>query len=230
MKGRLIVALDVRTLQQAKALVDKLYPTVKIFKIGNQLFTQAGPEAVSIISRKRGKVFLDLKFHDIPNTVSSAIKNACAMGVHIVNLHASGGAEMMKAAVKARGTRKTPLLLAVTMLTSIDKKEMHNIGMPRTTLSQVKRLALLARKCGMDGVVCSGQEVDIVRRACGRDFVVLVPGVRPAGVQTQDQKRVVTPAFAASKGVDYIVVGRPITKSRHPLKAAQQINSVLQVS
>ena len=223
-RAKLVVALDVDSLQEAKTLVDRLYPATKIFKIGSQLFTQAGPEAVSMVHKKGAEVFLDLKFHDIPNTVAGAVKRACAMRVFITNLHASGGAAMMKAAVKARGKSRTPLLLAVTVLTSIDKKELCAIGISRTPLAQVQRLALLAKRCGMDGVVCSGREIDAVRKLCGKDFIVLTPGIRTAeNANAQDQKRIMTPAAAAKKSSDYIVVGRPIIKAKNPLAVAKKI-------
>ena len=221
---KLLAALDVGSLQKAEKLVDILYPVVKIFKIGSQLFTQAGPEAVNMVQKKGASVFLDLKFHDIPNTVASAIKRACAMRVLIVNLHASGGAAMMKAAVKARGKRRTPLLLAVTVLTSINKKELCATGISRTPLAQVKRLAVLAKSCGMDGVVCSGREIDTIRKSCGKGFVVLTPGIRLAeDTAMQDQKRVMTPAIAAKKGSDYIVLGRPVIRAKNPLAVAEKI-------
>ena len=221
---RLVVALDTDSLQEAKELVDILYPTAKIFKIGSQLFTQEGPEAVKMVHKKGAEVFLDLKFHDIPNTVAGAVKRAGAMQVFMTNLHASGGAAMMKAAVKVRGKSRTPILLAVTILTSIDKKELRAIGIARTPIAQVQRLALLAKKCGMDGVVCSGREIDAVRKVCGKDFIVLTPGIRAVeNAGAQDQKRIMTPVIAAQKGSDYIVVGRPITKAENPLTVAKKI-------
>jgi orotidine-5'-phosphate decarboxylase len=220
---KLIVALDVDTLKKAKSLVDRLYPAVKIFKIGSQLFTKEGPEAVRMVRKKGAQVFLDLKFHDIPNTVAQAVESARGHGVFILNIHASGGSEMMKAAVLARGKNKKPFLLAVTMLTSMDKRELVNIGIPGTPLVQVKKLAMLAKKCGMDGVVCSGHEIDLVRRSCGRDFIVLTPGIRPPGCSVQDQKRTMTPDVAAKKGADYIVVGRPVTQAKDPLESAKNI-------
>ena len=222
-RTKLIVALDVNSLQEAKTLVDMLYPAVTIFKIGSQLFTLAGPEAVRMVRQKGAEVFLDLKFHDIPNTVANSVKAACQMRVFITNLHASGGAMMMKAAVKARGKRKTPMLLAVTMLTSIDKKGLRVIGISHTPLAQVKRLALLAKRCGMDGVVCSGHEIDTVRNACGETFIILTPGIRPIGTKEQDQKRIMTPSLAKAKGTDYIVVGRPVTQARDPLTSVRAI-------
>jgi orotidine-5'-phosphate decarboxylase len=227
-KPKLIAALDVDSVERAKKIVDILYPEVKIFKIGSQLFTRSGPAAVKMVRKKGAKVFLDLKFHDIPNTVACAVREAKSHGVFMLNVHASGGAEMMRAAVNARGKSKTPLLLAVTVLTSMDKKELGNIGVFRRPSAQVRKLSLLAKECGMDGVVCSGQEIGIVRKACGRSFIVLTPGIRPVSKSLQDQKRVVTPEAAARKGADYIVVGRPIIKAKHPLQEAKNINSVFQ--
>jgi orotidine-5'-phosphate decarboxylase len=225
-KPKLIVALDVDSIEKAKKLVDMLYPEVKIFKIGSQLFTKSGPAVVKMVCKKGAKVFLDLKFHDIPNTVACAVRAVKEYGVFMLNVHGLGGAEMMRAAVKARGRNKTPLLLAVTVLTSMDKKEMRNIGIFRAPSAQVEKLALMAKASGMDGVVCSGHEIEIVKKACGRYFIVLTPGVRPASRSLQDQKRVVTPEAAARKGADYIVMGRPIIQANRPLEKAKNINSI----
>ncbi|MDD5504733.1 MAG: orotidine-5'-phosphate decarboxylase [Candidatus Omnitrophica bacterium] len=227
-KTQLIVALDVDTLAQARRLVDMLYPDVSIFKVGSQLFTGSGRDSVAMVRKKGADVFLDLKFHDIPNTVAGAVRQACSMGVLITNVHALGGRAMMEAAFQARGRQKKPLLLAVTMLTSMDRGELENVGIARAPRSQIKKLALLAKDCGMDGVVCSGREIDVIRQACGKDFIVLTPGIRPPyWVSDQDQKRVVTPHQASNKGADYIVVGRPIAKSKNPLKSARDILSDL---
>jgi orotidine-5'-phosphate decarboxylase len=223
MKERLIVALDVDSIKQARRLVSILYPTVKIFKIGSQLFTKAGPESIETVHAKGAKVFLDLKFHDIPNTVEQAIKSVCQMGVLLTNIHASGGADMMKQAVKARPTKKKTILLAVTVLTSLDKQALRQTGINSMPLEHVKKLALLAKSCGMDGVVCSGQEIEAVRKACGSNFIILVPGIRTQIKHAQDQKRIITPAAAIKQGADYIVVGRPITQARDPLAEAEQI-------
>jgi orotidine-5'-phosphate decarboxylase len=222
MKNRLIVALDTDSQQRAEVLVDKLYPMVKIFKIGSQLFTIAGPKAVAMVQKKGAKVFLDLKFHDIPNTVASAVRAAKAMGVFMLNVHASGGSQMMKEAVSARG-KNGPLLLAVTVLTSLDKKGLKDIGVKSSPVEQVKRLALLAKKTGMGGVVCSAQEIEAVRKACKRNFIIVTPGIRPKEAKAADQKRVQTPEYAASSGADYIVVGRPITEAKDPYCAARAI-------
>ncbi|MFA5069256.1 MAG: orotidine-5'-phosphate decarboxylase [Candidatus Omnitrophota bacterium] len=223
-RTRLIVALDVDTLTKAGRLVGALYPDVSIFKIGSQLFTKSGPASVAMVRERGAEVFLDLKFHDIPNTVAGAVRQASSMGVMITNIHALGGKAMMESAFQARGRRKTPLLLAVTILTSMDQKELDSIGVTRGSRAQVKKLALLAQDCGMDGVVCSGQEIGMIRNVCGKDFIVLTPGIRPAfSAFNQDQKRVVTPRQASDEGADYIVVGRPVTESKDPLKAARNI-------
>jgi orotidine-5'-phosphate decarboxylase len=213
----------VDTLQKARALVDKLYPVVKIFKIGNQLFTKAGPEAVRMVRRKGAKVFLDLKFHDIPNTVANSIAQAGSMGAFITNIHASGGKEMMKAAVLARKKKKYPIILAVTVLTSLDKDNLKSVGVNSMPESQVRRLALLAKKAGVDGVVCSAHEINTIRKICGRGFIILTPGIRLAKGDTQDQKRPATAGFAAEQGADYIVTGRPVISSKNPFSAARAI-------
>ena len=225
-KPELIVALDVDTIERAEKLVDILYPEVKIFKIGSQLFTKSGPAAVKMVRKKGAKVFLDLKFHDIPNTVACAVQEAKSHEVFMLNVHASGGTGMLRAAVKARGKSKTPLLLAVTVLTSMDQQELGNIGILRAPSAQVKKLALLAKGCGMDGVVCSGHEIGIVRKACGKNFIILTPGIRPINSDEQDQKRIMTPESATRQGCNYIVVGRPIIKAKRPLQEAKNINSV----
>ena len=222
MKDRLIVALDVAALKEAKALVEELYPLVKIFKVGSQLFTACGPEAIKMIDKKGARVFLDLKFHDIPNTAALAIKAAKDMGVFMVNLHASGGKNMLEAAVSARG-RRGPILLAVTVLTSLDAKGLRDIGVKRSPLAYAKSLALLAKSCGLDGIVCSAREITAIKRACGSRFIIVTPGIRLAKGKRGDQKRVATPQYAFRSGADYIVVGRPITKSKDPLSAARAI-------
>jgi len=221
MKERLIVALDVDSLKKATRLVDTLYPAVKIFKIGSQLFTKAGPEAVKMVHKKRAKVFLDLKFHDIPSTVFLAIEQACSMGIFMVNVHASGGRVMMQRAAEAK--KRPSIILAVTVLTSLDKKALSAIGINRSPLSQAERLAILAKSSGLDGVVCSGNEIRAIRKACGTKFIIVTPGIRPLTSGAQDQKRVITPELAISYGADYIVVGRPVTQAKNPLYAANEI-------
>jgi len=223
MNKNLIVALDVDSLKKAKALVDLLSPYVDIFKVGNQLFTRYGPEAIKMIQRKGARVFLDLKFHDIPNTVANALKAAKEMGVFMVNIHAFGGKDMIQAAVASRGRSKKPIIVAVTVLTSLGKKGLETIGVKRSPTAQVKRLALLARSSKADGVVCSPQEVAAIRKACGDKFVIVTPGIRPAYSVKYDQKRTATPQYAIEQGADYIVVGRPITGAKEPVSAARTI-------
>jgi len=229
MKDRLIVALDLFSLEEAKTLVDKLYPVVRIFKVGSQLFTSAGPAAIDIIHKKGAKIFLDLKFHDIPNTVAQAVKAAKEMNVFMLNVHASGGKEMMEAAVAAKG-KDGPILLAVTVLTSLDEPALKGIGIDKSPLAQAKDLALLARSSGMDGVVSSAHEITAIRKACGDKFVIVTPGIRPNEAEKQDQKRTATPEYALRNGADYIVVGRPVTQAEDPVFAAraiiEQIHSV----
>ncbi|MFH1868910.1 MAG: orotidine-5'-phosphate decarboxylase [Candidatus Omnitrophota bacterium] len=225
MREKLIVALDVDNLKKAKVLVDKLYPFIKIFKVGSELFTACGPQAIEMLHKKKAKVFLDLKFHDIPNTVASAVKMARGMGVFMLNVHALGGKQMLKASVSAKGKGKSPILLAVTVLTSMDTGELRRTGIKKSPLAQVKALAFLARSTGVDGVVCSAKEIKTIRKACGKNFIIVTPGIRPAGSKSQDQKRVVTPERAISDGADYLVVGRPITEARDPLAAAKAIIS-----
>lgn len=229
-KDRLIVALDVDSLRQALALVNILHDLVGMFKIGSQLFTAAGPEIVSEIVRTGNRVFLDLKFHDIPNTVASAAVAATRLGVSIFNVHASGGREMMRRttdAVSEVATNeglKRPSVIAVTVLTSSDATMLSEVGIGSGPETQVRRLSLLAEASGMDGVVASPHEVAVVRSTVmSSGFLIVTPGVRPAGAALDDQKRVMTPAQAIRAGADYIVVGRPITSAKDPVESAWQI-------
>jgi orotidine-5'-phosphate decarboxylase len=222
MKDSLIVALDTDNLKQARCLVERLCPVVKIFKVGSQLFTSAGPKAIEIIHKNKAKVFLDLKFHDIPNTVAKAVEAAMAMNVFMINVHALGGKEMMQAAAKAKG-KTGPLLLAVTVLTSLNREDLSHVGISKTPLQQVRRLSLLAKQCCLDGVVCSSQEITTVKKACGDNFLIVTPGIRLGDADKQDQKRVSTAEFAIRQGADYIVVGRPIAEAKDPLAAAKAI-------
>ncbi|MFH0732814.1 MAG: orotidine-5'-phosphate decarboxylase [Candidatus Omnitrophota bacterium] len=230
MNNKIIVALDVDSLEKAKELVDKLYPTIKIFKIGSELFTAAGPEAVKMVKAAGADVFLDLKFHDIPNTVAKAIKAACKLHPIMLNIHASGGSEMIKAAagaIKSLPKDRRPVLLAVTVLTSMDKSALNKLGISRPPIRQVMYLAKLAKQSGADGVVCSPQEISAVRAACGRNFVIVTPGVRPATSAAFDQKRIATPQWALKKGADFIVIGRPITEAIDPAKAARELSTTV---
>ena len=229
-KDRLIVALDVSTERRARELVDSLRAIVGMFKVGSQLFTIAGPGIVSEIVNSGNGVFLDLKFHDIPNTVSSAAITAARLGVSIFNVHASGGREMMRRtadAVSEVATSeglKRPSVIAVTVLTSFDAATLSEIGVSSEPQTHVSRLALLAEASGMDGVVASPHEVAGVRSTViSPGFLIVTPGVRPEGSIPDDQKRVMTPAQAIRAGADYIVVGRPITGAKDPVESTGQI-------
>jgi len=221
-RDRLIVALDVPGAKEARSLVGRLAGHVGLFKVGSQLFTAAGPELVQEVVARGEKVFLDLKFHDIPNTVAGAVASASRLGVSLVDVHGLGGRGMMEAAVgalPAMGTR----LLAITILTSHDAASLDQIGLHGSLDDSVRRLALLAREAGADGVVASPHEVSLIREACGTDFLIVTPGIRPSGAPAGDQARPATPATALVAGADYIVVGRPITKSEDPAAAADAI-------
>jgi orotidine-5'-phosphate decarboxylase len=228
--NRLIVALDVATAAEALRLVNTLRGLVAMFKVGSQLFTTTGPELVRKIVDSGERVFLDLKFHDIPNTVANAGVAALDLGVSIFNVHALGGSEMMRrtvdatteAAEKARLTR--PSIIAVTALTSADATTLSEIGLVSDAEAVVRRMALLAEAAGLDGVVASAREVKTVRSAVSaKHFLIVTPGVRPAGAALGDQKRVTTPSEAINAGADYVVVGRPILEAPDPARAAQQV-------
>lgn len=226
---KLIVALDVDTLDAAGQLVDKLSPSVKIFKIGSQLFTSAGPSAVELVRNKGAKVFLDLKFHDIPNTVANAVRMSTRLGVSMVNLHVQGGFTMMKQAALAAkeeagkvGVEK-PLVLGVTVLTSMGEKDLKDLEIRKGVKSQVTYLAKLAKEAGLDGVVASSDELQPVKWTCGDDFIIVTPGIRPEWASRNDQKRTATPKEAIDSGADYIVIGRPIIAADDPKAAAEKV-------
>jgi len=230
----ILVALDVESAGKAIELADALRGSVGGFKIGKQLFTAAGPAIVRELTSRGDRVFLDLKFHDIPNTVAGAVQSAVATGAWMVNVHASGGGAMMKAAADA--ARKTaaalgqprPLVIAVTVLTSMDDTTLADIGVTRGMLDQVVHLARLAKDSGLDGVVASPQEVKAIREACGADFQIVTPGIRPADQQGKDdQARTLTPAEAMAAGSTYLVIGRPITAAPNPREAAETIAATL---
>ena len=221
-RDRLIVALDVPTAEAARALVDQLAGALGLFKIGSQLFTAAGPGFVQEVVGRGENVFLDLKFHDIPNTVAGAVSSASRLGVSLVDVHGLGGRAMLEAAVGALPAMKTRLL-AITILTSHDEMSLEQIGVNGSVHDSVRRLALLARDSGVDGVVASPHEVAVIREACGADFLIVTPGIRPAGAATGDQARAATPATALAAGADYLVVGRPITEAEDPRAAAAAI-------
>ncbi len=228
MTNRILAALDVPDARTALAMVDRLRGAVGGFKVGKQLFTAEGPALVRELAARGDRVFLDLKFHDIPNTVAGAIESACGLGVWMVNVHASGGRAMMSAARDAAdraaensGTRT--LVIAVTVLTSLDAEALRETGMGDDPPRQVARLALLARDAGLDGVVCSPQEIELVRKACGPAFAIVTPGIRGASDAKGDQQRTATPASALKAGADYLVIGRPITAAADPRAAAEAI-------
>ena len=221
-RDRLIVALDVPKADAARALVEQLAGHVGMFKVGSQLFTAAGPDPVHEIVGRGEQAFLDLKFHDIPNTVAGAVGSASRLGVSFIDVHGLGGRAMMEAgvgALPAMGTR----LLAITILTSHDEESLGEIGVNGSMAESVRRLAQLAKEAGTDGVVASPHEVSLVREACGSDFLIVTPGIRPAGAAKGDQARAATPAAALAAGADYIVVGRPITEAALPAAAADSI-------
>ena len=222
-RDRLIVALDVATADEARALVDRLSGVVGMFKVGSRLFTAAGPQLVREIVGRGEKVFLDLKYHDIPNTVAEAVAQASLLGVSLMTVHALGGKAMMEAAVgalPAMGSR----VLAVTILTSHDEKSLGEIGLDGRPLTEsVLRLARLAREARADGVVASPLEAELVRSACGPDFLIVTPGIRPAGARSDDQARAATPAAAIKAGASHLVVGRPIAQAADPESAAAAI-------
>lgn len=226
---KLIVALDVSSLREAQTLVKKLSGLVKIFKIGKELFTSAGPDAVRMVHAHKGKVFLDLKFHDIPNTVGAACEAAARLKVFMLNVHAMGGKNMMFRAVQsvhqaaAKYRIKPPRLLAVTILTSMKDADMKEVGIKKKMRDEALDLAILASKCGLDGVVASGQEIDLIRREMGKNFLIVTAGVRPIWAAHGDQKRIITPKEAVDKGADFIVLGRPITEHPNPRIAAKKI-------
>src|SRR5262245_44683589 len=228
-KDRLVVALDVPDRAAALRLVEKLSGVVGMFKIGSQLFTAEGPGLVRDIVKAGERVFLDLKFHDIPNTVAGAVESAARLGVSIVNVHTLGGTEMMRAAAHAVGDRgllwiTRPAVLGVTVLTSMDKSDLADVGISSDLRTEVVRLATLARDSGLDGIVASPQEIRLIRECItAENFIILTPGIRPAWSAKRDQKRIAAPADAIRDGADFIVIGRAITGSSDVRSAAQRI-------
>ncbi len=226
---RVIIALDVRSLDAAENVVRATGQRAVVYKIGSELFTRCGPSSVELVKRHGKEVFLDLKFHDIPNTVSRAVEAAASLGVKMLNVHASGGAEMMRAAVEAAGTAgsgQRPKVLAVTVLTSIDEGILaEDIGCPagRGVEEQVVHLAELAAKSGLDGVVASAREASLIRQRVGSELLIVTPGIRPQWAARGDQRRITTPAEALRAGADYIVIGRPVTASADPKGALERI-------
>lgn len=225
---RVIVALDYSNANEALSLAKQLDPLQCRLKVGKELFTRAGPALVLELQQLGFEVFLDLKFHDIPNTVAKACRAAADLGVWMVNVHALGGRRMMQAAREAiEDAAHKPLLIAVTILTSLAQDELAEVGLAGSPQENVLRLAGLAQQSGMDGVVCSPMEVSALRESCGDGFALVTPGVRPAGAASDDQKRIMTPQDAISMGSSYLVVGRPITQAADPLAALAAINTVI---
>lgn len=221
---RIIIALDVQTKEEGIALVSRL-KDARTFKVGLELFTAEGPALFRKLKALRKDIFLDLKLHDIPNTVGGAVRSAFKHGVQMMTIHTSGGREMMaKAAEVAReiareSGRPKPVLLGVTILTSLKGADLEEVGQGSDVASQVLRLAGLAKAAGMDGVVCSPQEIEVLRKEYGRELAIVTPGIRPVWAAAQDQKRIMTPAEAVAKGADYLVIGRPITGAPSPNEA-----------
>jgi orotidine-5'-phosphate decarboxylase len=226
-RKKIIFALDVHGLEDIDRWAEVLSGKVGMFKVGKELFTACGPAAVKAVQRHGGQVFLDLKYHDIPNTVAKAMCEAARLGVHLTNLHALGGAEMMETAAtavhKEFSGADRPRLLAVTILTSSTVETLRQVGIEHSVQDMVARLARLAKESGMDGVVASPLEIALIREVCGPDFLIVTPGVRPPFAAVDDQKRIMTPAEAVSSGSDYLVIGRPIAKAADPVQAAEWI-------
>ncbi|ADE12284.1 orotidine-5'-phosphate decarboxylase [Sideroxydans lithotrophicus] len=221
---RIIVALDYPQAAPALALAQRLEPALCRLKVGKELFTAAGPQLVEQLQQRGFEIFLDLKFHDIPNTTAQACKAAAAMGVWMVNVHALGGKRMMEAAREAlANVGQRPMLIAVTVLTSMAQEDLHGIGINASPAQMVPLLAGLANDSGLDGVVCSAQEAFVLRQQLGRDFCLVTPGIRPANASADDQARIMTPRAALENGANYLVIGRPITQASDPLLALQDI-------
>jgi orotidine-5'-phosphate decarboxylase len=225
----IVVALDYPTAQQAIAMAKQLDPTKCRVKVGKELFTASGPAVLEQLHKMDFDVFLDLKFHDIPNTCAGAVAVAAELGVWMLNVHASGGERMMVAAAEAIANKShKPLLIAVTVLTSMEQSDLVGIGSDVSPRQQVERLAKLSKQSGMDGVVSSAQEIELIKNLCGKDFLTITPGIRPAGSASGDQRRIMTPEEAVNVGGDYLVIGRPITQAINPKQACLDIIESLQ--
>lgn len=226
--SRVIVALDFPDAESARQLVERLDPGECRLKVGKELFTRSGPALVEWLSGRGFDVFLDLKFHDIPNTVASACHAAADLGVWMLNVHALGGARMLAAAREGVARSGHPAqLIAVTILTSMDVEDLGAVGLEGTPEENVLRLASLASEQGIDGVVCSSRETPLLRKHLGNDFLLVTPGIRPAGSQSDDQRRVMTPVEAVRSGSNYLVIGRPVTQADDPVSVLRTINSEL---
>ncbi len=221
---KIIVAMDYPQAAPALALAERLEPSLCRLKVGKELFTSAGPQLVEALQHRGFEVFLDLKFHDIPNTTAQACKAAASLGVWMVNVHAMGGRKMMETAREALAHHaQRPKLIAVTILTSMAQEDLDGLGIAATPAQMVSRLAQLTRDSGLDGVVCSAQEAATLREQCGKDFCLVTPGIRPANAAANDQSRIMTPQAALQAGSSYLVIGRPITQAPDPLQALQDI-------
>ncbi len=223
----IVVALDVANANDCLQLLDVLDPDLCRVKVGLELFTRAGPTIVKTIQQRDFDVFLDLKFHDIPNTVARSCAAAADMGVWMMNVHASGGRRMLEAARAAVPASASTKLIAVTVLTSMDEAELNEVNVERQPEQQVASLATLVHECELDGVVCSALEAEKLRRRFGSDYLLVTPGIRPAGSEVDDQRRIITPAEAVKAGSDFLVIGRPITKAPDPVAALRAICSEL---
>lgn len=221
----ILVALDYADKNAALAFVDNIDPRDCRLKVGKEMFTLFGPQFVRELQQRQFEIFLDLKFHDIPNTAGHAVAAAADLGVWMVNVHASGGARMMTAAREALLPfgKDAPLLIAVTVLTSMEAEDLRGIGIELSPADYAERLALLTKECGLDGVVCSAHEATRLKASCGQAFKLVTPGIRPAGSSAGDQRRIMTPVEAAKAGVDYMVIGRPITQSPEPAETLREI-------
>ncbi|HHF5606863.1 TPA: orotidine-5'-phosphate decarboxylase [Haemophilus influenzae] len=226
MTSKIIVALDYEKEAEALALVDQIDPSLCRLKVGKEMFTTLGINFVKQLHQRNFDVFLDLKYHDIPNTVARAVRSAADLGVWMVDLHASGGLRMMEEAKKILEPygKDAPLLIAVTVLTSMEDLDLLQIGINASPMEQVLRLAHLTQRAGLDGVVCSPQEVEILRNTCGKEFKLVTPGIRPIGTDFGDQRRVMTPTATIRAGSDYLVIGRPITQADNPAEVLRSIN------
>ncbi len=224
---QILVAMDFDNAKSCLQMADRLSPELCRLKVGKELFTAAGPQVVEGLMNKGFEVFLDLKFHDIPNTTAKAVKAAAELGVWMVNVHASGGERMMAAARNEldKCSGPSPLLIAVTVLTSMEQSDLAQIGIARQPQEQVLHLASLAKKSGMDGVVCSAREASMLNRELGKEFCLVTPGIRPANAAADDQRRIVTPADAIAAGSHYLVIGRPITQAADPVATCRDIAS-----
>ena len=228
MQSPVIVALDFDSESKVLEFVEQIEPGQCRLKIGKEVFTRSGPQLVEKLQAQGHEIFLDLKFHDIPNTVAAAVKAAADLGVWMVNVHASGGRRMMEAAAEVLAAyQQRPLLIGVTVLTSMDQSDLQEAGVEATPQEQVLHLAHLTASSGLDGVVCSAQEASILRESRGQDFCLVTPGIRLAGDNAGDQRRVVTPAQALQNGSDYLVIGRSITQSTDPMQALEEIHQGL---